>query len=222
MEESEKDSESVSVKSDVCKVVDSDAVSARKSTNRNYSVKSSQWKPRLKLFKKVTEKSLQWLVENASFNRFSHYFQPLSAQNPQLTEAMHKQFVSQLQILVQKEIASVIEEGDLQVKLEELDKLEELVKDASEPAWRPTGIPEQDVCSDLVTNYKKQEEYMCLQLKKLQKENTLLAQKVQAGRETITQTEQHISTAVEEWRASIEDLETFVSTLSSSENFESL
>ncbi|XP_052010807.1 polyamine-modulated factor 1-like [Xyrauchen texanus] len=222
MEESEKNSESVSVKNDVDKVGDSGEVSSRASTRRNDSVKSSQSKPRLKLFKKVTEKSLQWLVENASFDRFSHYLQPLSAQNPQLTEAMHKQFVNQLQTLVKKEIASVIEEGDLQVKLDELDNLEELAKDTSEPAWRPSGIPEQDVCSDLVTYYKKQEEYMRLQLKKLQKENTALAQRVQAGRETITHTEQRISTAVEEWRGSLEDLEAFVLTLSSSENFDSL
>ncbi|XP_051514062.1 polyamine-modulated factor 1-like [Myxocyprinus asiaticus] len=222
MEESEKNSESVSVKSDVDKVSDSGEVSSRASTRRNDSVKSSQSKPRLKLFKKVTEKSLQWLVENASFDRFSHYLQPLSTQNPQLTEAMHKQFVNQLQTLVQKEIASVIEEGDLQVKLDELDNLEELAKDTSEPAWRPSGIPEQDVCSDLVIYYKKQEEYMRLQLKKLQKENAGLAQRVQAGRETITHTEQCISTTAEEWRASLEDLEAFVLTLSSSENFDSL
>lgn len=65
---------------------------------------------------------------------------------------------------------------------------------------RPSGVPEQDVCSDLVSYYKKQEEYMRLQLKKLQKENAALAQKVQAGRESITDTEQGIASAVEEWR----------------------
>ncbi|XP_056106249.1 polyamine-modulated factor 1 [Rhinichthys klamathensis goyatoka] len=219
MEESEKSSESVSAQNNADKVGD---VSSEASTRRNDSVKSSQSKPRLKLFSKVMEKSLQWLLDNASFDRFSHYFQPLSKQNPQLTEAMHKQFISQLQTLVQKEIASVIEEGDLQVKLEELDKLEELAKDMPRAAWRPSGVPEQDVCSDLVSYYKKQEEYMRIQLKKLQKENAALAQKVQAGRENITHTEQRIASGVEEWRASLEDLEPFVLTLSSSENFGSL
>ncbi|KAK7138292.1 hypothetical protein R3I94_013804 [Phoxinus phoxinus] len=219
MEESEKSSESVSAQNIADKVCD---VSSEASTRRNDSVKSTQSKPRLKLFSKVMEKSLQWLLDNASFDRFSHYFQPLSKQNPQLTEAMHKQFISQLQTLVQKEIATVIEEGDLQVKLEELDKLEELAKDTSRSAWRPSGVPEQDVCSGLVSYYKKQEEYMRIQLKKLQKENAALAQKVQAGRESITHTEQRIASGVEEWRASLEDLEPFVLTLSSSENFGSL
>ncbi|KAK9962901.1 hypothetical protein ABG768_006139 [Culter alburnus] len=203
---------------------ESESVSAKNNADKVdvSSRQSSQTKPRLKLFNKVIEKSLQWLLDNASFDRFSHYFQPLSKQNPQLTEAMHKQFISQLQTLVQKEIATVIEEGDLQVRLEELDKLQELAKDTPHAAWRPTGVPEQDVCSDLVSYYKKQEEYMRIQLKKLQKENAGLAQKVQAGRENITHTEQRIASGVEEWRASLEDLEAFVSTLSPSENFESL
>ncbi|XP_067314054.1 polyamine-modulated factor 1 [Pseudorasbora parva] len=217
MEESEQSSQPASAQNNK----DGD-VSSQESTRRNDSVKSSQSKPRLKLFSKVMEKSLQWLLDNASFDRFSHYFQPLSKQNPQLTEAMHKQFISQLQTLVQKEITTVIEEGDLQVKLEELDKLEELAKDTSQAAWRPSGVPEQDVCSDLVSYYKKQEEYMRIQLKKLQKENASLAQKVQASRENITHTEQRIASGVEEWRASLENLEPFVLTLSPSENFESL
>ncbi|XP_051715737.1 polyamine-modulated factor 1 [Ctenopharyngodon idella] len=219
MEESEKSSESVSANNNADKAGE---VSSQASTRRNDSVKSSQTKPRLKLFNKVMEKSLQWMLDNASFDRFSHYFQPLSKQNPQLTEAMHKQFISQLQTLVQKEIATVIEEGDLQVRLEELDKLQELAKDTPQAAWRPTGVPEQDVCSDLVSYYKKQEEYMRIQLKKLQKENAGLAQKVQTGRENITHTEQRVASGVEEWRASLEDLEAFVLTLSPSENFESL
>uniref|UniRef100_A0A672RF30 Polyamine-modulated factor 1-like n=1 Tax=Sinocyclocheilus grahami TaxID=75366 RepID=A0A672RF30_SINGR len=183
MAEPEKSGGSVSAESSV------DKVDERGSSRRNDSVKSSQSKPRLKLFGKVMEKSLQWLLDNASFDRFSHCFQPVSKQNPQLTEAMHKQFISQLQTLVQREISTVIEEGDLQVKLEELDRLEELAKDTPRAAWRPSGVPEQDVCSGLVSYYKKQEEYMRIQLKKVQKENAGLAQKVQAGRENITHTE---------------------------------
>ncbi|XP_043089161.1 polyamine-modulated factor 1 [Puntigrus tetrazona] len=192
------------------------------SSRRHESLKSSQCKPRLKLFSKVMEKSLRWLLDSASFDRFSHYFQPLSKQNPQLTEAMHKQFISQLQALVQKEIAAVIEEGDLQAKFKELDTLEELAKDTPQAAWRPSGLPEQDVCGGLVSYYKKQEEYVRIQLKKLQKENAGLAQKVQAERESVSLAEQRIAAGVEEWRASLEDLEAFASTLSPSEHFGSL
>lgn len=41
---------------------------------------------------------------------------------------------------------------------------------------------------------------MRLELKKIQAENAALAQKVQAGRENIAQTERRISTAVDEWK----------------------
>lgn len=41
---------------------------------------------------------------------------------------------------------------------------------------------------------------MQLELKKIKAENAALAQKVQAGRESITQTEHRISAAVEEWK----------------------
>ncbi|TRY98759.1 hypothetical protein DNTS_025496 [Danionella cerebrum] len=220
MEALEQAAESVTTQNDVDK--GGDGSSQAPTARRKDSVKCSQSKPRLKLFSKVMEKSLQWLLDNASFDRFSIHFQSVSKQNPQLTEAMHKQFISQLQTLVQKEIESLVEEGDLQARLEELDKLEELAKGSTQAAWRPSGVPEQDVCSDLVSYYKKQEEYMRIQLKKLQKETAGLAQRVQAGRENITDTEQRIASAVEEWRGSLEDLEAFVLTRSSSESFQSL
>lgn len=41
---------------------------------------------------------------------------------------------------------------------------------------------------------------MRLELKKIQAENAALAQKVQAGRESIAQTEQRISTTADEWK----------------------
>lgn len=41
---------------------------------------------------------------------------------------------------------------------------------------------------------------MRLELKKIQAENAALAQKVQAGRESIAQTEYRISTNVDEWK----------------------
>lgn len=65
---------------------------------------------------------------------------------------------------------------------------------------RPSGIPEQDLCSFLMPYYQKQEAYMRLELKKIQAENAALAQKVQAGREGIAQTEQRISTTADEWK----------------------
>lgn len=65
---------------------------------------------------------------------------------------------------------------------------------------RPSGVPEQDLCSFVMPYYQKQEAYMKLELKKIQAENAALAEKVQAGRESIAQTELRISTTVEDWK----------------------
>ncbi|XP_022539231.1 polyamine-modulated factor 1 [Astyanax mexicanus] len=177
---------------------------------------------RLKIFNKLMEKSLQRLVADAGFSRFCHSFHPLCKQNPQMAEVIHKQFISDLQKSIQDEISNMIEEGNLEVKLENLDKLEELAKGTPEPTWRPSGVPEQDVCSVLVSYHQGQEEYVRRELRKLQKENAVLADQVLAGRQTIAQSEQRIAAAVEEWKASVADLESFVLSLCPSENFDSL
>lgn len=65
---------------------------------------------------------------------------------------------------------------------------------------RPSGIPEQDVCSVLVPYHQGQEEYVRRELRKLQKENAALAQRVQSGRDAIAHTEQRIAAAVDEWK----------------------
>lgn len=67
---------------------------------------------------------------------------------------------------------------------------------------RPSGVPEEDLCSFLIPYYQKQEKYMQRELKKIQDENAALAQKVQAGRENIARTENHISNVVDEWKVS--------------------
>ncbi|XP_060741244.1 polyamine-modulated factor 1 [Tachysurus vachellii] len=188
----------------------------------NGSVKSAKCEPhrsRLKVFNKVMEKSLQRLIADASFSRFAHSFHPICKQNPQMSEVIHKQFISDLQKAIQEDINKVIEEGDLQVKLDELDRLEEQAKDMPGPAWRPSGVPEQDVCSVLIPYHQGQEEYVRRELRKLQKENAALAERVQSGRDTIAHTEQRIAAAVDEWKASVADLKSVVSSLCPSEDF---
>ncbi|CAG5990628.1 unnamed protein product, partial [Menidia menidia] len=162
---------------------------------------------RLKLFDKVMQKSLSKFIEHASFKGFSGMFHPLYKKNPQKMESIHKQFTEELQKSIQDDISRLIEEGMLEFKLNELDKMESAAKSNPDPAWRPSGDPEQDFCSFLMPYYFKQEAYIRLELKKIQAENAALAQKVQAGRETIAQTEQRISTAVDECKASMTEFE---------------
>uniref|UniRef100_A0A3B4ADZ7 Uncharacterized protein n=1 Tax=Periophthalmus magnuspinnatus TaxID=409849 RepID=A0A3B4ADZ7_9GOBI len=155
---------------------------------------------RIKLFEKVMKKSLENFIELASFNRFTSTFRPLYKRNPQRMENIYKQFIEELQRAIQNDITRLLEEGRLESKLNELDKLEDAAKDKTDPAWRPSGVPEQDLCSFLMPYYQKQEAYMRLELKKIQAENASLAEKVLAGRELLSQTEHRISATVEDWK----------------------
>ncbi|XP_068596687.1 polyamine-modulated factor 1 [Brachionichthys hirsutus] len=158
---------------------------------------------RLKIFNKVMQKSLDKFIDIASFNRFASTFRPLYKKSPQRMESIHKQFIEELRKAVQDDINRLIEEGRLDFKLNELDKMEQAAKDNPNPAWRPSGVPEQDLSSFLMPYYQKQEEYMRKKLKKMEKENAALAQKVLAGRENLSRTENRISTAVDDWKASV-------------------
>ncbi|TNM99256.1 hypothetical protein fugu_013820 [Takifugu bimaculatus] len=175
---------------------------------------------RFKLFEKVMQKSLEKFIELASFHRFSSVFRPLYKKNPQKMENIHKQFIEELKKAIQDDICKLVEEGQLEAKLNELDKLERAAKDRPNPAWRPSGIPEQDFCSFLMPYFQKQEAYMRVELKKIQAENAALAQKVQAGREGIAETERRISSTVDEWKASVAEFERLAASLSPADVFD--
>ncbi|KAL6117612.1 pmf1 [Pungitius sinensis] len=175
---------------------------------------------RRKLFDKVMQKSLEKFIEHASFNRFASTFRPLYKKNPQRMESIHKQFIAELQRTIQEDLSRLIDEGRLDFKLNELDQLEAAAKNNAEPAWRPSGVPEQDFCSFLMPYYKKQENYMRQELKKIKAENAALSQKAQAGRESLGQTEHRISTTVDEWKASVTEFERMASSLHPADVFD--
>ncbi|TNN77664.1 Polyamine-modulated factor 1 [Liparis tanakae] len=175
---------------------------------------------RLKLFDKVMQKSLEKFIDHASFNRFASKFRPLYKKNPQKMESIHKQFIEELQKAIREDISRLIEEGRLEFKLNELDQLENAAKNNTDPAWRPSGVPEQDFCSFLMPYYQKQENYMRQELKKIQAENAALSQKAQAGRESLAQTEYRISTTVDEWKASVTEFERLASSLHPNDVFD--
>ncbi|KAJ8273724.1 hypothetical protein GJAV_G00104800 [Gymnothorax javanicus] len=193
----------------------------RSNDSENKAESSDPRANRLKLFNKVMEKCLQRVIADASFHRFAKSFHPFYKRDHQLTEGIHRQFISDLQTTIQDDITQLMEEGDLQRKLEELDRLEQESKGNPEPVWRPSGVPEEDLVSFVMPYYLKQREYLRRELKKLQKENASLAQRVQAGRESVAETERRIASSVDEWTASTASLEA-LSSLSPMQNFDSL
>ncbi|MEQ2206069.1 hypothetical protein XENOCAPTIV_022360 [Xenoophorus captivus] len=168
---------------------------------------------RLKLFDKVIQKSLNRFIEHASFKVFASMFLPLYKNNVKRMEEIHKLFTDVLQKSIQEDIIQLMQEGKFESKFNELDKLENEAKDNPDPAWRPSGVPEQDFCSFLMPYYQKQKAYMKLELKRIRAENAALAERVEAGRKSIAQTEQRISTAVDEWKATVTEFETMASSL---------
>ncbi|XP_061691507.1 polyamine-modulated factor 1 [Syngnathoides biaculeatus] len=175
---------------------------------------------RLKLYEKVIEKSLESFMDMSSSDRFSSMFHKVYKINPQRMENVHKQFVDELRKAIKDDIRKLNEEAGLESKLNELDTLESAAKINPDPAWRPSGVPEQDFSSFIKPLYAKQEAYLQREIKKIQGENAALAQKVQAGRERIAQTEDRISTAVTEWQASATEFERLSSSLCTADLFD--
>ncbi|KAL0974198.1 hypothetical protein UPYG_G00217000 [Umbra pygmaea] len=179
-----------------------EGVSSQSVAPENDFIRSDEHKRnRLQLFNKVIEKSLEKFISDAGFQRFAHTFHPFYKKNPEMTEDIHKQFIEHLQRNIQVEINDLIEEGALECKLDELDKLDAAEK-SQDPAWRPSGVPDQDLCSFVMPYYLKQQVYLKRELDNIRKENAALAQRVLAGRARIEQTELRIATAVDEWKAS--------------------
>ncbi|KFV01053.1 Polyamine-modulated factor 1, partial [Pterocles gutturalis] len=100
----------------------------------------------------------------------------------------------------QEEIQEVKEEGNLDALFNSLDKIEEEAKSQEEPAWRPSGIPEEDVRSAVVPYLLKHRAYLQKILKEKEKENRKAAESVLAGRDRIAELQQLIEARKRAWQ----------------------
>ncbi|KAM4732729.1 polyamine-modulated factor 1 [Anableps anableps] len=212
-EEEQKESDSTEKQTDAAAAEDASSEVSKAEAGSKAAEETAARYNRLKLFDKVIQKSLNKFIEHASFKVFASMFHPLYKKNVKRMEEIHKQFTEVLQKSIQEDIIKLMEEGKFEARFNELDKLENEAKDNPDPAWRPSGVPEQDFCSFLMPYYQKQEAYMKLELKRIQAENTALAERVRAGRDSIAQTEQRISAAVDEWKATVTEFERVASSL---------
>uniref|UniRef100_A0A670ZL90 Polyamine modulated factor 1 n=1 Tax=Pseudonaja textilis TaxID=8673 RepID=A0A670ZL90_PSETE len=118
---------------------------------------------------------------------FSKCYSCLYKAHPEFTKCVYNQFISHLQNSVQEEVQALKEEGNLPVLLKSLDKLEREAKDKEGPAWRPTGIPEEDVRGAVVPYLLKQRKSLQKSLREKQERNSQLAATVLAGRQRIAE-----------------------------------
>ncbi|XP_058016547.1 polyamine-modulated factor 1 isoform X1 [Ahaetulla prasina] len=146
---------------------------------------------------------------------FSKCYSCLYKAHPEFTKCIYNQFISHLQNSVrvvvlphttglplspQEEIQALKEEGNLPLLLESLDKLDKEAKDKEGPAWRPSGIPEEDVRGVVLPYLLKQRKFLQKSLKEKQESNSQLAAAVVAGRQRIAELQEQIRRQKEEWQ----------------------
>ncbi|XP_007064643.2 polyamine-modulated factor 1 [Chelonia mydas] len=153
------------------------------------------------LFDTVVDAFLEKLVAAGSYQRFANCYHRFYKLQPEMTRSIYDQFISQLQTSIQEEIREIKEEGNLEELFASMDKIVEEAKNREEPAWRPSGIPEEDIHSAMVPYLLKHQTYLRKALKEKEEENRKLAESVLAGRERISEMQQQIQNRKQAWQA---------------------
>uniref|UniRef100_A0A8B9ESR2 Polyamine modulated factor 1 n=1 Tax=Anser cygnoides TaxID=8845 RepID=A0A8B9ESR2_ANSCY len=135
------------------------------------------------------------------YQRFANCYHRFYRLQPEMTRSIYDQFISQLQASIKEEIQEVKREGNLEELFNSLDKIVEEAKDQEEPAWRPSGIPEEDIRSAVVPYLLKHKSYLQKVLREKEEENRKLAESVLAGRDQIAKLQQLIDTRRQAWQA---------------------
>ncbi|NWX31271.1 PMF1 factor, partial [Notiomystis cincta] len=137
---------------------------------------------------------------SCSYQRFVNCYRCFYKLQPQLTRSIYDQFVSQLQASIKEEIQEVKNEGNLEELFSSLDKIVEEAKDREEPAWRPSGSPEDDVRSSLAPFLLKHRSHLRRALRDRQQENSEVAEAVLVGRHRIAELQQLIQARQQAWQ----------------------
>ncbi|NWW93352.1 PMF1 factor, partial [Rhynochetos jubatus] len=135
-----------------------------------------------------------------SYQRFANCYRCFYKLQPEMTRSIYDQFISQLQASIKEEIQEVKDEGNLEVLFNSLDKIVEEAKNREEPAWRPSGIPEEDVRSAVVPYLLKHRAYLRRSLREKEEENRKVAEAVLAGRDKIAELQRLIQVRKRAWQ----------------------
>ncbi|XP_061231283.1 polyamine-modulated factor 1 [Neopsephotus bourkii] len=155
---------------------------------------------RAELFNTVVDTFLEKLVAAGSYPRFASCYRSFYKLQPELTKSIYNQFVSQLQASIRAEIQEVMEEGNLKAVLDSLDKIVEEGKSQEEPAWRPSGIPEEDARSALVPPLLQHRSCLLRALRTKREENRRAAQAVLDARGRIQELQQRLQAHSRGWK----------------------
>ncbi|XP_066062603.1 polyamine-modulated factor 1 [Chamaea fasciata] len=156
---------------------------------------------RAQVFTTVVDTFLEKLVAAGSYHRFVNCYRCFYKLQPELTRSIYDQFISQLQTSIKEEIQEVKNEGNLEGLFSSLDKIVEEAKDREEPAWRPSGIPEQDIRSTMVPYLLKHRSHLRRVLREKEEENRKVAESVLMGRDRIAELQRLIEAHQQAWQA---------------------
>nr|XP_054507104.1 solute carrier family 25 member 44 isoform X3 [Agelaius phoeniceus] len=168
---------------------------------------------RAQVFSTVVDTFLEKLVAAGSYQRFVSCYRCFYKLQPQLTRSIYDQFISQLQTSIKEEIQEVKDEGNLEALFSLLDKIVEEAKDREEPAWRPSGVPAQDVRSALVPFLLRHRSHLRRALHERQHRSSSLAQDVLTGRDSIAELQQRIQARQQAWQAITKEQRELIMTL---------
>ncbi|XP_007457962.1 PREDICTED: polyamine-modulated factor 1 isoform X1 [Lipotes vexillifer] len=156
---------------------------------------------RVKLFDTMVDTFIQKLVAAGSYQRFTDCYKCFYQLQPEMTQRIYDKFVTQLQTSIQEEISEIKAEGNLKAVLNALDAIVEGRKDCEEPAWRPSGIPEKDLCSAVVPYFLQQRDALQRRVQKQEAENRQLADAVLAGRRQVEELQLQGQARQQAWQA---------------------
>ncbi|XP_069846265.1 polyamine-modulated factor 1 [Dipodomys merriami] len=156
---------------------------------------------RVKLLDTMVDTFLQKLVATGSYQRFTDCYKHFYQLQPEMTQRIYDKFITQLQTSIREEISEIKEEGNLEAVLNSLDKIVEEGKDHKGPAWRPSGIPEKDLCSVMAPYFLQQRDTLQRQVQKQKAKNKELADTVLAGRRQVEELQQLVEARQQAWQA---------------------
>ncbi|KAM4690137.1 polyamine-modulated factor 1-like [Rhinophrynus dorsalis] len=152
------------------------------------------------IFDTLVDSVLEGLVGADSYPRFARCYQRFYRLQPEMTRAIYDQFVYQLHASIKEDIQEIKDQGKLESLLDSLDKMEKEAVGKPDLAWRPSGVPEEDLRSHLVPYLLHQRDYLRVVLKERVEENARLAQSVLAGRRKIEEMQQEIERRKQAWQ----------------------
>ncbi|XP_047396921.1 polyamine-modulated factor 1 isoform X7 [Sciurus carolinensis] len=155
---------------------------------------------RVKLLDTMVDTFLQKLVAAGSYQRFTDCYKRVYQLQPEMTQRIYDRFITQLETSIREEISEIKKEGNLEAVLNSLDKIVEEGKNCKEPAWRPSGIPEKDLCSTMAPYFLQQRDTLQRHVQKQEAKNRELASAILAGRRQVEELQLQVQARQQAWQ----------------------